>query len=44
VVVLVDIGLLAHQESMASVLLELEQQYALGPELLALGLLVPFAC
>jgi hypothetical protein len=44
VVVLVDTGLLAHRESMASVLLELEQQYALGPELLALGLLVPFAC
>lgn len=44
VLVLVDTGLLGHQESMASVLLELEQQYALGPELLAPGLLEPFAC
>ena len=44
VVVQVDTGLLGHQENMAFVLLELEQQYALGPELPALGLLGLVAC
>jgi hypothetical protein len=38
--VLADTGPLAHQENMACVLLALELQYALGPELLELGQLV----
>lgn len=40
----VDTDPLVHQENMASVLLALEQQYALGPEQLGLGLLVLVAC
>jgi hypothetical protein len=40
----VDTDLLASQESMASVLLALEQRYELGPEQLELGPLVPVAC
>lgn len=40
----VDTGPLAHQENMASVLLALEQQYALGPGQLGLGQLVLVAC
>jgi hypothetical protein len=40
----VDTDPLTHQENMASVLLALEQQYALGPGQLELGQLVLVAC